>query len=68
MSFLGGDFPRPGAFFRRNPGFIEHARETGLAGMPQLGVAYPRHHRFHFGALLASFQPRLSISHFAAHG
>jgi len=28
----------PGAFFWRNKGFEEHARETGLAEMPQVGV------------------------------
>ena len=28
----------PGAFFWRNKGFQEHARETGLANMPQVGV------------------------------
>ncbi len=28
----------PGAFFWRNKGFQEHARETGLADMPQVGV------------------------------
>ena len=28
----------PGAFFWRNAGFQEHARETGLANMPQVGV------------------------------
>jgi DMSO reductase anchor subunit len=28
----------PGAFFWRNKGFEEHARETGLAKMPQVGV------------------------------
>ena len=28
----------PGAFFWRNSGFEEHARETGLAEMPQTGV------------------------------
>jgi len=28
----------PGAFFWRNKGFQEHARETGLAEMPQVGV------------------------------
>jgi len=28
----------PGAFFWRNKGFEEHARETGLAEMPQTGV------------------------------
>jgi len=33
----------PGAFFWRNPGFIEHARETGLADMPQVGVVPDAH-------------------------
>ncbi len=33
----------PGAFFWRNPAFQEHARETGLAKMPQVGVAYDCH-------------------------
>jgi DMSO reductase anchor subunit len=33
----------PGAFFWRNPAFQEHARETGLAKMPQVGVAYEGH-------------------------
>ena len=28
----------PGAFFWQNKGFQEHARETGLASMPQVGV------------------------------
>jgi len=28
----------PGAFFWRNKGFEQHARETGLADMPQVGV------------------------------
>ncbi len=28
----------PGAFFWKNKGFEEHARETGLAQMPQVGV------------------------------
>lgn len=28
----------PGAFFWRNHGFEEHARETALAHMPQVGV------------------------------
>ncbi len=30
----------PGAFFWRNPAFTDHARATGLARMPQVGV-YP---------------------------
>jgi len=33
----------PGAFFWRNPAFQEHARETGLAKMPQVGVALDGH-------------------------
>ncbi len=33
----------PGAFFWRNKGFQEHARETGLAEMEQMGVL-PDHH------------------------
>jgi DMSO reductase anchor subunit len=33
----------PGAFFWRNKGFEEHARETGLAEMQQVGVL-PDHH------------------------
>jgi hypothetical protein len=41
----------PGAFFWRNRGFVEHAREVGLAEMPQLGVAYERHHPFRLDEL-----------------
>lgn len=33
----------PGAFFWRNKGFQEHARETGLADMPQVGVVPNSH-------------------------
>jgi DMSO reductase iron-sulfur subunit len=33
----------PGAFFWRNKGFEEHARETGLANMPQVGVLPDTH-------------------------
>ncbi|HNA29012.1 MAG TPA: dimethyl sulfoxide reductase anchor subunit, partial [Thiobacillaceae bacterium] len=33
----------PGAFFWRNKGFVEHAKETGLAEMPQLGVVPDSH-------------------------
>ena len=42
----------PGAFFWKNAGFVEHARETGLADMPQLGVAYEKHHAFDVAALI----------------
>jgi DMSO reductase iron-sulfur subunit len=33
----------PGAFFWKNRGFQEHARETGLAKMPQVGVVPDLH-------------------------
>ncbi|TNF02678.1 MAG: aspartate carbamoyltransferase, partial [Gammaproteobacteria bacterium] len=33
----------PGAFFWRNKGFEQHARDIGLANMPQVGVAPLRH-------------------------
>ena len=33
----------PGAFFWRNQGFEDHARETGLARMPQVGVLPDAH-------------------------
>ncbi|MBW7903786.1 MAG: dimethyl sulfoxide reductase anchor subunit [Rhodocyclaceae bacterium] len=42
----------PGSFFWRNPGFVEHARDIGLADMPQVGVAYEHHHHFKIGELL----------------
>ena len=42
----------PGAFFWKNKGFVEHARETGLADMPQLGVAYEKHHKFNINELI----------------
>ena len=42
----------PGAFFWKNRGFVEHARETGLADRPQLGVAYEQHHAFRLGDLI----------------
>lgn len=42
----------PGAFFWKNKGFVEHARETGLADMPQLGVVYEKNHRFKLSELL----------------
>jgi DMSO reductase iron-sulfur subunit len=33
----------PGAFFWKNKGFEEHARDIGLASLPQVGVATLRH-------------------------
>ncbi len=46
----------PGAFFWKNKGFIEHAREVGLADMPQLGVAYEKHHKFNIEALMQTIK------------
>ncbi|MBA1446439.1 MAG: dimethyl sulfoxide reductase anchor subunit [Chromatiales bacterium] len=46
----------PGAFFWRNKGFVEHARESGLADMPQMGVVYERHHPFKLGKLLETIR------------
>jgi DMSO reductase anchor subunit len=46
----------PGAFFWRNKGFVEHAREVGLAEMPQMGVAYERHHPFRVDELLQTIR------------
>jgi hypothetical protein len=54
----------PGAFFWKNKGFVEHARETGLAHMPQLGVAYEQHHAFRVDELLktlTSFSSRKKV-------
>ncbi len=46
----------PGAFFWKNDGFVEHAREVGLADMPQMGVAYERHHAFDIGELFETIK------------
>jgi DMSO reductase iron-sulfur subunit len=46
----------PGAFFWKNAGFVEHARETGLADMPQMGVAYETHHTFNIGELIETIK------------
>jgi len=46
----------PGAFFWKNDGFVEHARETGLAEMEQVGVAYERHHAFKVDELMATIK------------
>ncbi|MDP7537617.1 MAG: dimethyl sulfoxide reductase anchor subunit [Methylococcales bacterium] len=46
----------PGAFFWKNDGFVEHARETGLAEMEQVGVAYERHHKFKTDELIATIK------------
>lgn len=42
----------PGAFFWKNDKFKEHAIESGLAEMPQMGVMAERHHKFDVKALV----------------
>jgi hypothetical protein len=46
----------PGAFFWKNDGFVDHARETGLADAPQHGVVYERHHAFKVDELLQTIK------------
>ncbi len=46
----------PGAFFWKNAGFVEHAREIGLADMPQMGVAYETHHAFRVDELIETIR------------
>ncbi len=46
----------PGAYFWKNPGFIEHAREVGLADNPMVGVAHERHHPFRVGELIKTIR------------
>jgi hypothetical protein len=46
----------PGAFFWRNKGFVEHARETGLADREQVGVVYEGHHKFNTKELLQTIK------------
>jgi len=52
----------PGAFFWKNKGFIDHARESGLADMQQLGVAYERHHKFNVKELIQTIKENFSGS------
>ena len=57
----------PGAFFWKNKGFVEHARDVGLADMPQLGVAYEKHHKFDVKELLQTIKettPKEAIAQF----
>ncbi|HIL03993.1 MAG TPA: aspartate carbamoyltransferase, partial [Candidatus Thioglobus autotrophicus] len=42
----------PGGFFWKNDKFKEHAIETGLSDMPQMGVMADRHHKFDVKALV----------------
>lgn len=46
----------PGAFFWKNEGFVEHAREAGLADMPRLGEAYEKHHAFDLAELFETIR------------
>ncbi|MEW5011317.1 MAG: aspartate carbamoyltransferase, partial [Cycloclasticus sp.] len=46
----------PGAFFWKNEGFQEHAKETGLAEMQQVGVEYDRHREFKVGELIETIK------------
>jgi len=46
----------PGAFFWKNDGFVDHARDTGLADSPQVGVVYERHHAFKVDELIQTIK------------
>lgn len=46
----------PGAFFWRNQAFVEHARETGMAKMEQVGVVDERDHAFKADELIATIR------------
>lgn len=46
----------PGAFFWKNSRFVDHARESGLADMQQLGVAHERHHAFKMDELITTIK------------
>lgn len=56
----------PGAFFWKNDGFVEHARETGLAELEQVGVVYERHHAFKVDELMQTIKEN-SIKDMFAH-
>ena len=56
----------PGAFFWRNKGFVEHARETGLADMEQVGVVHERHHKFRLNELIETIREN-SLQDMLAH-
>ena len=55
-----------GAFFWKNEGFVEHACETGLADMQQVGVVYERHHAFKIDELIQTIKEN-SIKDMIAH-
>ncbi len=56
----------PGAFFWKNRGFIEHAREIGLADREQVGVVHERHHPFRVDELLQTIR-ETSLRDMMAH-
>jgi len=56
----------PGAFFWKNSGFVDHARDTGLADKPQHGVAYERHHAFKVKELMQTIREH-SLQDMIAH-
>jgi DMSO reductase anchor subunit len=56
----------PGAFFWKNDGFVDHARETGLAEAEQVGVVYERHHAFKVVELMQTIKEN-SIKDMFAH-
>ncbi len=56
----------PGAFFWKNDGFVDHARETGLADAPQHGVVYERHHAFKVDELIKTIKEN-SLDDMLAH-
>ncbi len=56
----------PGAFFWKNQDFVEHARQTGLADLEQVGVVREHHGEFKWDELLATLRatrPRTLLAH-----
>jgi len=56
----------PGAFFWKNKAFQEHARETGLADMEQMGVVREGHGKFKMDELLETIKttsPKQVVQH-----
>ncbi len=56
----------PGAFFWKNQDFVEHARETGLVEMEQIGVVRELHGKFKFDELwdtIRSTRPKELYGH-----
>ena len=56
----------PGAFFWKNKAFEEHARESGLVDMEQVGVVRELHGKFKFDELLETIKtttPKILFKH-----